>query len=98
MLFMGMCQAMQLVNENVVVLVLFLQKNIGFMYLQARLSHTKGKKNVKMQIKKIGKKKPSIKIKLNKPPPEHVYVDEHSFDSGIKSAYMLTHTSSSFKD
>lgn len=68
------------------------------MYLQARLSHTKGEKKCKDANKKDWQKNPSIKIKLNKPPPEHVYVDEHSFDSGIKSAYMLTHTSSSFKD
>lgn len=57
MLFMGMCQAMQLVNEKVVVLVLFLQKNIGFMYLQARVSHTKWKK----KCKDANKKDPTLK-------------------------------------
>lgn len=93
-----MCQAMQMVNENVVVLVLFLQKKYWVHVFTSEGQSYQRKKKCKDANKKDWQKNPSIKIKLNKLPPEHVYVDEHSFDSGIKSAYMLTHTSSSFKD
>lgn len=45
MLFMGMCQAMQLVNENVVVLVLFLPKKYWVhVFTSEAQSYQRGKK------------------------------------------------------